>query len=671
MTARPLITNEALPIGTRLGGCTIDGVLAEDDFGFVYRITDSLLLGRVAIKEFFPGALCQRMGHDMQPRSDADAARVSAGWHAFVEEGRLLNRLQHPSLVRVLDSFEANGTVYQVMPLVAGPSLADWRGAQANPPDAGWLRELLLGLLDPLEALHGQGLLHGDLHPGKVMLPEGGAPVLLGFGTVRRALGLPPDASYAPIEQLAVGSHLPRGAWTDLYALGAVTWYAACGRAPVRSSERRVGAPFDPASTLAAALASSEGAPRDRAQLAAAVARAMALLPADRLQSAAELRAVFTASGPPPVVTPAPVEEPEPEEHFANTEPVEEDDEPRLHSGAPALADRTVFLVGSPFAEEDRPEPEPAQPHLPERAEPHLSPPEPVVQPSAAAVRPSPPAREPAAPAGRPEQPAREPVAAFSALDDEPTVVRPRPLFEPRAALPAFSATEEHPMAAAPQRRAAAPRRSTGSLMAWALVLLAGAAAGFAVWRWNDIVTTGKALVLPSVPAGMTMRPTEVAPVVPGAEAPTGAGPRTATAAQGAAPAAVTAPATAAPVAAAPAPATVAVQEPDSAKPVAGSGTASAAGEGSDPEAAVAAVAPREEIVDVKPAARRPAPAPRPPARAPVAAAEAPRSAPSPRAACGARANFSLHYCMQAQCRKPQYTAHPQCRELARTGEVS
>lgn len=682
MTARPLITNEALPIGTRLGGCTIDGVLAEDDFGFVYRITDSLLLGKVAIKEFFPSAFCQRMGHDMQPRSDADAARVSAGWHAFVEEGRLLNRLQHPSLVRVLDSFEAHGTVYQVMPLVQGPSLARWREAQASAPDAGWLRELLLGLLDPLEALHGQGLLHGDLHPGKVLLPEGAPPMLLGFGTVRRALGLPADASYAPIEQLAVGSHLPRGAWTDLYALGAVTWFAACGRAPVRSSERRVGAPFDPGSTLAAALAPAEVSPRDRAQLAAAVARAMAVLPADRLQSAAELRAVFTASGPPPAMAPA-VPEPEPEHddvpEFAPTEPVH-DEEYLMHAGAPAMSEATVFLVGPGHDERVEPEMREAQvPPAPTMSAPPAAPAAHTASTAPAApaapVAPEPPATH-ATRRARAMHETLTRVPGFSAVD-EPTMVLPSASYVPRSSgMPAFSATsDDNRPSASSQRRAAAPRRSTATLMGWALALLAGAAVGVAAWRWNDIMTTGHALVLPSS-ATKTMVPTETAPVVAGAEEPTAAGPRTAPAAapdapQPVPPAAVTTSAAVAPPARA-----GAGPEPSDARPLAGSGTASAAGETVAGEPAgsegAAAAAPREEVIDVKPPARRAAAAPRPAARPPasVTAAEAPRAPLSPRAACGTRANFSLHYCMQAQCRKPDYMAHPQCRELARTGEV-
>jgi hypothetical protein len=62
-----------------------------------------------------------------------------------------------------------------------------------------------------------------------------------------------------------------------------------------------------------------------------------------------------------------------------------------------------------------------------------------------------------------------------------------------------------------------------------------------------------------------------------------------------------------------------------------------------------------------------------PPARAPArrtTAAPASKAPATPRAVCGNRTNFSLVYCMQHQCLRPEYSAHPQCREFRRTGEV-
>jgi serine/threonine protein kinase len=304
MNARQLLRDDALPEGTRLGGCSVAAVLAQDEFGFVYRMTDSMLLGRVVIKEYFPRALAERAGSEVCPLPGQEDA-FAAGLQAFAEEARLLARLQHPGLLHVFDAFSAHQTAYQVMPLVDGCSLEQARQMRDEPPGVAWLRELLLTMLEPVEALHAAGVVHGDVRPGKVLLRQrDGRPLLLGFGTVARALHAAPDPAYAPLEQTVLGGHLPRGAWTDVYSLAAVTWFAATGTPPLASTERAAGALFVPGAAMRAALEGAGGDARDRVQLVGAVDRAMALLPPDRPQSTAELRALFTA--PAPVAASAP-----------------------------------------------------------------------------------------------------------------------------------------------------------------------------------------------------------------------------------------------------------------------------------------------------------------------------------------------------------------------------
>jgi hypothetical protein len=94
------------------------------------------------------------------------------------------------------------------------------------------------------------------------------------------------------------------------------------------------------------------------------------------------------------------------------------------------------------------------------------------------------------------------------------------------------------------------------------------------------------------------------------------------------------------------------------------------------PETAEPPSPPKAEADPAPEPARKPATrqsASRSSPRVSVAAAALQPAAPptaSPRSACGGRENFSLYYCMQTQCRKPQYSAHAQCRTLRETGEV-
>src|SRR5438552_148424 len=119
----------ALPIGMRLAHFVIDRVIASSDYGFVYLASDTLLARKVAIKEYFPQALCMRdASMHLQARAGASHGSIAGGREAFVEEARLLSRLDHPALVQVLAAFETHHTAYRVMPFHDGVTLSQARG---------------------------------------------------------------------------------------------------------------------------------------------------------------------------------------------------------------------------------------------------------------------------------------------------------------------------------------------------------------------------------------------------------------------------------------------------------------------------------------------------------------------------------------------------------------
>ena len=179
----------ALPIGMRLAHFVVERVIASSDYGFVYLASDTLLARKVAIKEYFPQALCVRdLSQHLQPRVGASHGSIAGGREAFVEEARLLSRLDHPALVQVLAAFETHHTAYRVMPFHDGVTLSQARQQQTQAPSVARLASLLLDLLAPVEALHRAGVVHGFLHPEQVMLLPDERVLLLGFGTARRAL---------------------------------------------------------------------------------------------------------------------------------------------------------------------------------------------------------------------------------------------------------------------------------------------------------------------------------------------------------------------------------------------------------------------------------------------------------------------------------------------------
>jgi hypothetical protein len=299
---------QALPAGTRFGDLEIVRTLGVGGFGIVYLARDHALQRMVAIKEYMPGELAHRSGgSQVMVRSGTFTQTFDTGRRSFVHEARLLARFDHRSLLKVYQFWEANGTAYMVMPYLSGQTLKQARQAMARPPSEAWLLRVMLPLLDALERLHAESVLHRDISPDNILLPDDGAdPILLDFGAARRAIGdqtqtitaiLKPR--FAPIEQYGESNGLRQGPWTDLYALGAVMHFLILGRTPPQATTRAVADEYEPLEALGPAGLSRS--------LLAAIDWALRVHPQDRPQTATEMRAVVQGARgvPPPMHGPA------------------------------------------------------------------------------------------------------------------------------------------------------------------------------------------------------------------------------------------------------------------------------------------------------------------------------------------------------------------------------
>ena len=241
----PPQANCALPAGFQLDQYRIDRQLSLGGFSIVYLAHDEIGTP-VAIKEYLPNSLALRKDGEIEPQvSEEHLPAFRYGMKCFFEEGRSLAKLMHPNVVRVLNFFRANGTVYMVMQFERGRTLHDIIQKHRGELKEAFIRTVFVRMLNGLREVHAHKLLHLDIKPSNVYLRTDGTPVLLDFGASRQTLMndqpiLKPmyTPGFASPEQYDQRDQL--GPWSDIYSVGAALYTCIVGTAPPRADERVV-----------------------------------------------------------------------------------------------------------------------------------------------------------------------------------------------------------------------------------------------------------------------------------------------------------------------------------------------------------------------------------------------------------------------------------------------
>ncbi len=260
---------DELAAGTRLGSWKIKSLIGHGGMGEVYLAerADGAYAMSAAIKllkrELFSYANAQR----------------------FLRERRVLARLSHPNIARVLDAGTTDdGRPYLVMEYVHGARITDHARARNLVPDEA--ARLMLAVAEAVAEAHRRGVVHRDLKPANVMVNDEQQVKLLDFGIARlmdeddaATPGvLPMTPAYAAPEQIRGETLTPAA---DVYALGVMLFQLLTLRLP----HSREGMPLP---VIAAGL-SNEATERP-SQVAL---RSEALEPATRRQRAQALAGDF------------------------------------------------------------------------------------------------------------------------------------------------------------------------------------------------------------------------------------------------------------------------------------------------------------------------------------------------------------------------------------------
>jgi serine/threonine-protein kinase len=236
------------------------------------------------------------LGRDL--RHDRDVAikvlhpdlGAALGGDRFLSEIKTTARLQHPHILPLLDSGEADTLLYYVMPYVRGETLRTRLERERQLPIEDALR-IAREVADALGAAHTLGIIHRDIKPENILL-QGGHALVADFGialAVQHAAGARMTQTglslgtpqYMSPEQ-AMGEKT-LDARSDIYALGAVTYEMLVGEPPFTGPTVQT--------IVAKVLTERPTAPRALRDtvpsgVEGAVLKALAKLPADRFASA-------------------------------------------------------------------------------------------------------------------------------------------------------------------------------------------------------------------------------------------------------------------------------------------------------------------------------------------------------------------------------------------------
>jgi predicted Ser/Thr protein kinase len=225
--------SQGLRSGDRIDRFVIVKMLGHGSTGTVYAAMDIESGEAIAIKR--PQPLPQAGGRPQAEEATAASIR---------REAEMLSRIQHPAVPRLIELGEGPPP-YLVLEFIDGVDLEQFLSNRRDRLPQLELVGLLDSLAGALEAVHRQGLQHGDLKPSNVIISPDGSPVLIDFGAARR---WEEHGDTSPVWSLTPGYAAPEchyadgapGPWSDVYSLGAIAYRAVTGRHPL-SAEVRIG----------------------------------------------------------------------------------------------------------------------------------------------------------------------------------------------------------------------------------------------------------------------------------------------------------------------------------------------------------------------------------------------------------------------------------------------
>lgn len=216
-------------------------------FGITYRAFDQKLERVVAVKEYYPCGVANRVPPDTKVSIYAKkrTGEYNYGKERFLDEAHHMAKFSTESnIINIYEYFEENNTAYIVMEFLEGVPLSGFLQQNGEKLDVAAGIEIAENIGNALTKIHSEGIVHRDVSPDNIFLCLDGSQKLIDFGAARFSLdekqqmtiilkpGFAPPEQYEQINE--------QGSWTDVYALGATLYYTLTGQKPEESTNRKI-----------------------------------------------------------------------------------------------------------------------------------------------------------------------------------------------------------------------------------------------------------------------------------------------------------------------------------------------------------------------------------------------------------------------------------------------